>query len=607
MTLRTCVVVCFAMLGLAVAPAGAASLQDGLDAYHDNHIAEAEAALSAVVADPAASGEDRAEALRTLGRITWLARGSTDAIAAALAQTPAGAQGCETAVLALRLYREAGAPASALGAAEALRAQCPADEAEAMHTQLARTHLALAAADAGARAAQLAAAAAELAAIDQAGRSAPEIAAAAFSLALAQRDAAAALAAWRAYFWLTDADAPQAMQRYAGRVRAVFAAGLAPGGADSDVIALVTMLIRAGFVEDAQLLATQTGVAARAGDNADWRNADAYFAFDRGVRASTLRANREMAQGGHAAWYQDEIKAAMGQLMQAAGLSGDPTTALAEAYGFYGTLGETSGYPSLHAGHLVRDETLNVEQYGRRGQLRFIVIDNMIANGFESWLWDGWAQAGGWSGDDGIVQVRSAYTSSPLSALRRARPGPARDRFTARIEHEQADELAALARGHGIAVLPATGDRLDLQAIDEVAQRVGADSAAFIAEYWRLSNRYSIELHEGRHALDKATGRHFSDTDLEYRAKLSQIALSECPRLGLANVVSTTIGETAHGRANRRLMQGYRDWMRRHRGEIAGYDASAPALAQLDKLSDAQIRAVPRALDPDAREASPAR
>jgi hypothetical protein len=38
--------------------------------------------------------------------------------------------------------------------------------------------------------------------------------------------------------------------------------------------------------------------------------------------------------------------------------------------------------------------------------------------------------------------------------------------------------------------------------------------------------------------------------------------------------------------------------MHAHRAEIAGYDATLPPLPQIDRLTDAQIRAAVRGLDP---------
>jgi hypothetical protein len=390
------------------------------------------------------------------------------------------------------------------------------------------------------------------------------------------------------------------MSAYAGRVRALFEAGLAPAASDSDLIALIEMLIRAGFTSDARALADSADIAARAGADPSWRRSDAYFSFYETVRETTLRANREMAAGGDAGWYEGAILAAVQQLMSNADLNGDPRVAMADTYGVFGSIGETSGYPSLHAGHFAQDERIAVEQHGRSGQLRFIVIDNMIANGFQSWLWDGSAQAGGWSaGDDTIVQVRSAYTASPLRALRRARPGAVRDRYLAEIARSEGEERAALGRD-GVASLPAASDRLQLQAIDQIAARVGDDDAAFAAEYWRAMIQYSIELHEGRHALDKASGS-FSNEQLEFRAKLSEVGLADYPRLALASVAGQALDNTPHGRANRRFLEGYRRWMRRHAREIEGFDRAQPTLAQIHLLTDAQIRAAAQSMDPWAR------
>lgn len=587
-------------LAFAANSATAATLNEALDAYRNNHVAEAERQLGEIAAAPASTSTERATALRELGRIDWLIRGETDAIAAAIVES-SGDDRCVTATLALRIYREAGTPGRALADAETASAQCTPAHGDAMHVELARAHLALAVSGAIAeQAAHLTKAAAELDTVDAAARGAPNVAGPRLALAIAQRDPEASLSAWKNYYWLTETDAPQGMATYAGRVGAIFAAGMAANARDEDIIALVDMLVRAGFVDEARSLASQTGLAAREADAPAWRRLAAYFRFDEAVREIVLRCNREMAEGNPAPSFDAEIRAAMAQLMESAGLSGDPREAMADAYGLYGSLGETSGYPSLHGGHIAQDQRLSIDQYGRHGDLRFIVIDNMISNGFESWLWDGWAEAGGWSGDGVIVQVRSAYTAGPLVSLRRTRPGPIRDAYLQRIVRDADDERVALGND-GVAPLPATGARLEMQALDQIAARFEHDDEGFIAEIWRATNQYSIELHEGRHALDKASG-HFTDIQLEFRAKLSQIALADYPRLGLANVVSTTLGDNAHGAANRLILEGYRAWMRQHRRQIAHFDRTAPTLSQLDKLSDAQIRAIARSLDPWAAE-----
>jgi hypothetical protein len=583
-------------------PADAVTLAEALSAYRNNDVADAERMLVEVAADPAASEFDRAAARRTLARIDWMARGETDAATRALAETPPGEGHCTVMVGALSVFREAENGGAIIAQADAAGQQCRASDLEELRIERARVHMALAAAATGEdRARHLASAAAQLEAIEPVAAITPEVAGARFSLAIAHRDATAAFAGWRTYYWLTDADAPPALGMYAGRVAQIFANGLRADASDADVIALVGMLARAGFADDARLLADQTGIAARAGEDPEWRRIDAYFTLNRAIRDATLRANREIINGGRAGWYEREIIAASTRAMEAIGASGDPRVVMPEAFGVFGTVGETSGYPSMHGGHLVQDDRLHVEQYGRSGEVRFIVIDNMLANGYESWLWDGWAAAGGWSSDGNtIVQIRSGYTGGPVNALRRTRPGAARDRFMTELQQQSAEELATLGRD-GVGRLPATSNRLEQQVYDGVFARAGADDDAFIAEVWRATNQYSITSHEGRHALDNANQPGLSSTQLEFRAKLSQIIFADYPRLGLASVAGQAINDTPHGRGNQRVLEGYRRWMRDHRDEIAGFDRSQPTLSQLDKLTDEQIVAAARSMDPWAR------
>lgn len=578
--------------------AQATTLAEALSAYRNNRVAEAERMLGEVSADPAATAQDRAAARRELGRIDGLVRGETDAIAAAMAQVTSGEGTCEIAAIALRVYRDAGQPATPLAYAASAAPSCTPSAAEVLRVESARTQLALAVADPAARAAHLAAASEVLAGIDAAARGSPDVAGARFSLAIAQRDGAGAFEAWRAYYWLIDTDAPQALQAYSGRVAALFTAGLAANPSDADALALLDLLTRAGFVADARQYATELGLAARNANNPAWRRIDSYLTFDAAVREITLRTNRDIAGGGRGRGYERDVRAAVRRLMRANDLSGDPLRALEQSFGLYGTIGETSGYPSMHAGHLAQDERMHVSQYGREGEMRFVVVDNMLANGYESWLWDGWAETGGWSSDGNvIVQVRSTYTDGPLRRLRRTRPGPDRDRFLAANAQNQVEELRALA-GDAVAPAPATAERLEMQVMEQIAARVGADDAAFIAEVWRATNQTSIEAHEGRHALDNANERGLSVQQLEYRGKLSQIIFADYPRLGLASVAGGQHNDTGHGVGNRLTMEVYRNWMRAHAGEIAGFDPSQPALSQLDRLTDAQIVAAARSADP---------
>ena len=127
----------------------------------------------------------------------------------------------------------------------------------------------------------------------------------------------------------------------------------------------------------------------------------------------------------------------------------------------------------------------------------------------------------------------------------------------------------------------------------------------YVKSYWDAVVGHSIIAHEGRHSLDNLqfTGpAQLPSPELEYRAKLSELMLAEFPRMPLVNILSSDIGDdTPHGQADTRVIEGYLRWMDAHRGEIAGFDPAVPTLEQLDRLTDAQIRAVALSLDPQFR------
>ncbi len=601
MIVRTASVAALALFVVLVAPARAASLDEALGAYRDNRVAEAERMFAAIAADPHASTEDRADAQRELGRLAWLGRADVGAIASALTLAPAGQEACETAALALRIFRETGAPGAVVDRAALRLPGCQGAAANNLRVELARNELAVA--TRGERDAAQRQARVYLSDVEGAGLRSPEASGARFSLAIVERDASAALLAWRDYFWLTDSDAPQAMASYRGRVGAMFAAGLSQDARAPDRLALLTIMARAGFIDDARRLAQETNIARAAANDPAWRRLSALFRFDARVHAVTLSVNRALIAGRRVSTYERDFHAAVQQLMREGGINGDPQQALLEAYGLYGVIGETGGFPSLHAGYVVQDERAHIEQYGQTGEIHFIAIDHVLANGYQSWLWDGWAETGGWTPDDRtIVQVREAYTSGPLNELALSAPGASRDRFLARIAREAPQERAALAN-NAIVSLTATSHRLELQAIDAMATRTHGDETAFVAEAWRATLQHSIFIHEGRHVLDKARFRGpeaLGDEELEFRAKLSELALADYPRLALSTISAVNVGDGAHGAANARILRAYRDWMGAHASEIAAYDQTLPALAQLDKLSDDQIRFIARALDPAA-------
>src|SRR5262249_32957114 len=55
-------------------------------------------------------------------------------------------------------------------------------------------------------------------------------------------------------------------------------------------------------------------------------------------------------------------------------------------------IGMTGSDLDLHLGHRVMDEQRTVKQYGHSADLRFILLDGIVSNGYRSWVADGRSQ-----------------------------------------------------------------------------------------------------------------------------------------------------------------------------------------------------------------------
>ena len=571
---------------LAAAPSHAATLSEALEAYRTNKVEQAEQGFRAVLADSAAAARDKGSAARELARIAWLIDGKSDA---ALAHIAAAArtrsQPCATALLETRILREAGRQDKAIARGGALLEACddPAQDEE-LRVALAAMHLDLAESPA-ARASHLSAAASLLSTLSGDAASGPAAARTRLRWALLSDDAEEAQRGWRDYFWLSDTDAPQALG--AANATAAFAAALRPDAAKADRVKLASLLIRAGFGEEARGWAEIFGLADSRSPDPARRRIAAYYAQTDRIRAAALAVNRGLAHGRRdEATLAKVTDEATDALLAEIGPSADPRQAIIDAYGLHWSIGMTSGFPSLHMGHVVEDRRETVTQYGHRAQVRFLSLDTMVANGYESWLWDGSAATGGWSGGGTIVQIRSEYLRNPIALA--------------------AADVAALKDG-SVATLRGLADRLRLQLADRIdaaaRAKAGEEGArrAFLEEAWRAYIQRAITTHEGRHAIDQAMAADsakLDSADLEYTAKLAELSFSDYPRLAFIAINSGVSGATAHDRAGARIMRLYADWIAANAGKVPGYDPALPPLAQVDKLSDDQIRAIARAADP---------
>jgi len=284
---------------------------------------------------------------------------------------------------------------------------------------------------------------------------------------------------------------------------------------------------------------------------------------------------------------------------------------ISQRFGAEITYKRISGYYGLHMGHRVADEDILIAQYDERATLRFISLDTMVSNGYTSWFWDGRAAVGGWADNPIIIQVRSAYSDGGIRAWKSISDSKTSTRIEREISERKWSDIE-LARKNPYTYLPGLDQRVRQRAYERLLSDLEEEGLAgsslqltFIAEVERISLESSIIAHEGRHAVEANSLVNFMrpSSKKEFLAKLSEVAFSSFPKLAIGGgILSSNIGDdSAHGKANERIMKGIVRWMDKNQESIEGLNSNLPLLPQMDLLSDEQLRATFRSMDYLAR------
>jgi len=429
----------------------------------------------------------------------------------------------------------------------------------------------------------------------------------------------AALLAWRSYYHVAPGrPAPNVIAGAGEDLNRILPGWRGAGASPKERIDLVKALADTRFFEEAALVALDPRADASVRENPRVREVTAYAEAIRRVREVTEEHYRRTILGdADPNGFKDQVKAQAAPVLAAMGvdLQNPPSDEELEKlfdthFGAFIMIGLTAGYEDLHMGHRILDETRTVKQYGHEADVRFVVLDSMVSNGFQSWAWESGGQHGGWVEHDAIWQVRPAYADTAIDLWRRLHSEEAMAEFSEQLARETAlDEERA--RKDPYAYLPGLGLRLRKQAVKAIEDRLrqqglegDALRLAFLAEFDRSRDKSSIFAHEGRHAIDLSVRPNLNGRKLEYYAKLSEVAFSTDPRLSVLAVFDSAIGDpTSHGQADLRIVKNVVKWMKKHHEEIRGLDRARPLLPQFDLLSDEQIRGLFRSMDPLAKRA----
>ncbi len=609
---------------LTSATAAPATFQAGEEAYIALHFSEARTAYQATAALAASPAKDRTAALCQLAVMAWrIDNRPTEAehyFAEALA---VGADQSATHVERARFYESTSrfenglaAANAAVGAASSARERYDAalafavavnarlegvgiaDQSAAQHEELERART-----------------------LARPFSAEPpmtlEMSEALLEVALRLDDGALALTAWRSYARETESGGPSrdAARLLAGALPQSTGAGVPESARDNIVEGL---RLSQFFRLSALVAADRRSSHARARlDRPRVRETVAYAAFISDMTKVTDAYYRDVAnkRGDVAAWKQQVIS--LGQkLWPELDFAAERPTYSQERFerdvrtrfGGYINLGETGGVPDLHYGHVVADDAREIDQYGHKATLRRLAIDLMVSNGYESWVWDGRQAHGGWSTAEFLVQVRPGYADGALGRWLQLIDPALRAAEDTQIDADTVADDAIAARQE-IAFLPGLARRLQRQGQDALLAALRAQGTgslelkrAFVIRLSQVVLDSNFFAHEGRHSLDRQFfgAKEPDQEELEFRAKLSEVAFSDEPRMSWDAILNPNIADATspHGRANTRIVRGLIAWMTAHQSQIAGLDPARPLLPQFDRLTNDQMRDAMRSMDP---------
>jgi hypothetical protein len=450
------------------------------DALFAGRVTEAEAGFALIVADPLTAPRERAKAGVHWALIAWrVDADAKTAISRVNHMAATGADPCLLGPVLLRVLRESnqwGLLRRTLG--EMPTACERAADWPDVQAQAAFSWVALAQQSAPSRRPQMVVRASKaLQAVEPSVALDLELCRWVLALGLLADDPSLALDGWRRYFRSGQTAGPAALDAIGIDAKPLFERSVRPGASRSDRLHVAELLARTGFV-DALRAFTQQHRLHMADDDKS-RSVQAYLVLRDEIAAITSTFNRKVArQVAHdPEAYDRDLRLSFARAAERlmgkripVGDDGKPDVdgVLRAAWGLWMTTGNTNGVAALHAGHVVIDEAKAVSQFGQNGKIRFFVLDNMLGNGFSTWVSDGASSVGGWAIDGAtIMQVREPYETGALRLVTLRVGQPGRLDAEAQVNKLAADDLLAATQDANARLL-GLGLRLKLQSVDEV-------------------------------------------------------------------------------------------------------------------------------------------
>jgi len=282
----------------------------------------------------------------------------------------------------------------------------------------------------------------------------------------------------------------------------------------------------------------------------------------------------------------------------------------ARLFGMNSFMKERGDYHVYILGEAIYYTNANVEQYGYKAPYNYYLVDHIEGTNVRGYYYD-YFEWGGWSEKELVMQNRKIMLEGAIAQCEKIldKPQTQIDGMIGQLTSKD----DSLLMNKTIADLPGLRTIFEYQAlayIRDSVQKAGFSGPGLrkkmIAQI-RLNDYLSSTIaHEGRHVIDSRNGFAGNDhVQTEFTANLSSIVFAPVPQMSLSRVFiydPESKDPTGHGKADTKIVEGFLQWMTEHKNEIQGYDPARPLLSQADKLSNRQIVAICKGMDPLAKK-----
>jgi len=438
-------------------------------------------------------------------------------------------------------------------------------------------------------------------------------------VALLCKDGDLALKAWLSYFRFTNAqNAYSYLQPVANTLQNILPNWKGEISTLDEKVLVAQALGKSGFYNYAKVLTYGFGESHSISslDNVELQNIIAYANYLNDVKAYTNEYYRKTTVGEPITDdYMDLLMDKNEQLYDLLTNSeikkdtfsfGNFRSLIRSGFGTVLMVGQTSSsnVPSLVMGQIVNERVRSVEQYGHTADFNFTELDMMTSNGYPSWFWED-RGAGGFAIPGGFIRVKKMFKHLGIDAWERVTDSVKRGKHLEKIETHLLSSTKESTRN---SILLGLSRKLELDALDAIYERLVDTGLSglelqlkFIETYDDYRDNATMFAHEGRHSLDRIAledgYRELGIPTIEYRARLSQIAFSESPKLELANMING-VGTTGAGLSNKMIVEVAEQWLAVNSSDVAEFDATKLPISQLYRLTEEQIKNCFRAVDP---------